>query len=68
MTTLKYIKGEYLPSKWHSLEVGDIVKVEKNQVLPADLIIYSTSDPNGICYIETSNLDGERNLKTKQSI
>jgi len=33
--------------------------------VPADLIILSVSGNNGICYIETKNLDGETNLKLK---
>lgn len=44
------------------------MRVEKNEVLPADLLIFQTSGEEGICYIETSNLDGERNLKPKQNV
>jgi magnesium-transporting ATPase (P-type) len=29
------------------------------------MLIVGTSDENGVCYVETSNLDGERNLKSK---
>jgi phospholipid-transporting ATPase len=46
-----------------SLLVGDIVLVKKDEPFPADLAIVSCSDTEDICYIETSNLDGERNLK-----
>ena len=34
--------------------------------VPADIVIVSTSDPDGACYIETKNLDGETNLKVRQ--
>jgi len=31
-------------------------------------ILYHCSEPHGICYIETSNLDGETNLKVRQGL
>lgn len=31
-------------------------------------MVISTSDELGLCYVETSNLDGERNLKCKQAL
>ncbi|EMP36403.1 Putative phospholipid-transporting ATPase IB [Chelonia mydas] len=48
--------------------VGDIVKVTNGQHLPADMIIVSSSEPQAMCYIETSNLDGETNLKIRQGL
>jgi len=46
-----------------NLVVGDIVKVIKGTVIPADLILLSCSNNSKTAYIETSNLDGEKNLK-----
>ncbi|KAD6118633.1 hypothetical protein E3N88_09904 [Mikania micrantha] len=53
---------------WMSIRVGDVVKVEKDQFFPADLLLLSSSYEDGICYVETMNLDGETNLKLKRSL
>eukprot|EP00026_Physarum_polycephalum_P000158 Phypoly_transcript_00158.p1 GENE.Phypoly_transcript_00158~~Phypoly_transcript_00158.p1 ORF type:complete len:1281 (-),score=198.53 Phypoly_transcript_00158:23-3865(-) len=50
---------------WKDVQVGDIVKVKDNQRLPADLVLLSTSRTDNQCYLETSNLDGETNLKIR---
>uniref|UniRef100_A0A8C2KIS0 Phospholipid-transporting ATPase n=1 Tax=Cyprinus carpio TaxID=7962 RepID=A0A8C2KIS0_CYPCA len=47
--------------------VGDLVKVTNGQHLPADMVIVSSSEPQAMCYTETSNLDGETNLKIRQN-
>lgn len=39
--------------------------VLKDEYFPADILLLSSSDVKGICYIETKNLDGETNLKHK---
>ncbi|KAM9320677.1 phospholipid-transporting ATPase IB [Gastrophryne carolinensis] len=53
---------------WKEVAVGDIVKVTNGQHIPADMIILSSSEPQAMCYIETSNLDGETNLKIRQGL
>ena len=55
-------------SPWIKVAVGDIVRVESEEPIPADLILLASSEPEGLCYIETANLDGETNLKIKQAI
>ena len=62
-----YREGKFQKIKWADLLVGDIVLVEEMETLPADLIVVSTNLESGICYIETSSLDGEKNLKPKMA-
>jgi len=50
---------------WHSLRVGDLVVVKNNEFIPADMVILASSHDEGHVFIETANLDGETNLKTK---
>ena len=56
---------EFKKKLWRDVHVGMIVKIECDQLFPADLILLNSSAHKGICYIETKNLDGETNLKHK---
>ncbi|KAL2943226.1 putative phospholipid-transporting ATPase 8 [Bienertia sinuspersici] len=58
----------FIETKWKELRVGDIVKVYKDEYFPADLLFLSSNYEDGICYVETSNLDGETNLKLKHAL
>lgn len=53
---------------WKKLEVGDIVLLKENDQIPADIIVLATSDPDGVCFVETKNLDGETNLKPRKAL
>ncbi|CAJ1955462.1 unnamed protein product [Sphenostylis stenocarpa] len=60
--------GTFGLRSWQKIMVGDVVKVEKDQFFPADLLLLASSYEDGICYVETMNLDGETNLKVKRSL
>ena len=61
-------KARFAQDYWKSIQVGDFVRLYNEDQIPADVVILSTSDPDGQCYVETKNLDGETNLKVRQAL
>lgn len=53
--------------KWKDVIVGNIVKLQRNDHVPADIVLLHVEGQNGVAYIETMALDGETNLKSKQA-
>jgi magnesium-transporting ATPase (P-type) len=50
------------------MRAGPDPQVEDRAYFPADMVLLSSSNPEGVCYIETMNLDGETNLKLKKAL
>ncbi|KAF2681560.1 phospholipid-translocating P-type ATPase [Lentithecium fluviatile CBS 122367] len=53
--------------KWQDVNVGDVIKLKRNEAAPADLALLHTNGDNSVAYVETMALDGETNLKSKQT-
>lgn len=45
--------------------MGDILFIREGEQFPADLILLASSSPEGVAFIQTSSLDGEKNLKKR---
>ncbi|KAG5645131.1 hypothetical protein DXG03_006848 [Asterophora parasitica] len=61
-----YLHTRSVPSS--SLRVGDLIHLEKNQRVPADLVLLRTSDASGTCFIRTDQLDGETDWKLRVAV
>ncbi|KAJ7744516.1 phospholipid-translocating ATPase [Mycena maculata] len=53
---------------WEDVRVGDFVKIRDNEAIPADILICATSEEENVAFIETKNLDGETNLKSRHAV
>uniref|UniRef100_A0A8C9F2V7 Phospholipid-transporting ATPase n=1 Tax=Pavo cristatus TaxID=9049 RepID=A0A8C9F2V7_PAVCR len=58
----------YVEKCWKDVRVGDFVQLQCNETIPADILLLYSSDQNGICHLETANLDGETNLKQRRVV
>lgn len=61
-------KARFHKDAWKNLVVGDFVRLYNDDEIPADIVVLATSDADGVCYVETKNLDGETNLKFRQAL
>ncbi|XP_015433968.1 PREDICTED: probable phospholipid-transporting ATPase VD isoform X2 [Dufourea novaeangliae] len=70
-STCRVYVGEddrYAKVAWKDVKVGDLVHLSNNELVPADVLLLRSSDPQGLAYIDTCNLDGETNLKQRQVV
>lgn len=58
----------YVQKCWKDVRVGDFIQMQCNEIIPADILLLFSSDPSGVCHLETANLDGETNLKQRRVV
>ena len=54
--------------QWQDVQVGDIVRLQRDEAIPADLVVMHVQGPSNIAFVETMALDGETNLKSKAAL
>jgi magnesium-transporting ATPase (P-type) len=62
-----YRDNKWVTVKSGELLLGEIIQVKKDGIFPSDLLLIDSNLNDGICYIETGSLDGEKTLKIKYS-
>ena len=62
-----YINGKWMKVQSGNLQMGEIVRVKKDGVFPSDLLLIDSNLKDGVCFIETGTLDGEKTLKIKNA-
>ena len=65
--TLSYRNKKWTDTISGDLDMGELVLVAQNQTFPADLILLDSKLNDGLCFIETATLDGEKTLKQKEA-
>ena len=53
---------------WTDVKVGDAIVVRDDENFPADLLCLRSALPDNVCFIRTTNLDGETNLKIRKPL
>ena len=64
--------GAFTDVYWSDIYIGDFVLIRNRETFPADCLIIccaeADSPAQGLCYVETKQLDGETNLKTRSAM
>jgi phospholipid-translocating ATPase len=61
-------KGVIMSCRADSIRVGDLIRVQSNQRMPADMILLFTTEKTKTIFIRTDQLDGETDWKLRQPV
>lgn len=54
-----------------NITVGNIIRINQDQIIPADILILDTQlviENNSVCYADYSNIDGNQNLVLRKAL
>lgn len=57
-----FSKGELIERCWKNLRVNDIVKLKRNDRIPADIVVLGSSGDSATCYVETKSFGNHAKL------
>ena len=60
--------GSVTDITWVDVRVGDAIIVKDDELFPSDLLCLYSALPDKVCFIKTTNLDGETNLKIRKPL
>ena len=52
--------------QWRDVRVGHLLRVNDDELFPADMVCLASGLDDGVCFVKTTNLDGENNLKIRR--
>ena len=61
-----YKNKKFIKKEWRNIKIGNLIKVKKDEIVPADLFVVCSSNKEGNFFLQTSNLDGETNIKERE--
>lgn len=64
----KVEKNENKLIKSQNIKTGDLLLLKKGQRVPADCALVFTTDPDGIVFMKTDQLDGETDWKVREAM
>ena len=68
-TKVKVYKNKKLRNiEWSKVKIGNLVKVKKEENIPADMLVIYSSNKEENFYLQTSNIDGETSLKERDAL
>lgn len=66
--TISRDSGAWRKEAWHNIKVGDVLLLERDDAIPADVVLIYSSGMEHAAHVETKSLDGETNLKLKKPL
>ena len=60
-----YENKKFRNIEWSQIKIGNLIKIKKDEIIPADLFVICSSNKDFSFYLQTTNIDGETNLKKR---